>query len=242
MNAENNSNEVSATQVPAVAQSTALSTDTANRQGFESPSSQDDFEIPRAKLFHGLPTEYEDYPDAKPGMILNNITKEALPSVFIPIFRHIEWIRFNPRDSKDPAFDMNHDAGAVIWRSSNPSDPRVVKEGAFGPNGEVPIATKFLSFLSYFPGVNMPVIVSFSKTSFKAGKQLNTMLTFNTGDMWASKFTLASKLTKSGQNAYYVYEVKGAGKSDENEMAICQNLYDQFKAKPISAEADKSFE
>lgn len=217
---------------------TALSTNTENRKGFETPSSQDDFEIPRAKLFHGLPTEYEDYPNAKPGMILNNITKEELPHVFIPVFRHVEWIRFNPRDSKDPNFSFDHDAGAVIWRSSNPIDPRVIKDGAFGTNGEVPLATKFLSFLSYFPGIDMPIIVSFSKTSFKAGKQLNTMLTFSQGDMWASKFTLASKLTKSGQNAYYVFEVKGAGKSDENESAICANLYEQFKHKPIDNAKD----
>lgn len=219
---------------------TALSTDTTNRKGFESQSSQDDFEIPRAKLFHGLPTEYEDYPDAKPGQIINNITKEVLPAVFIPIFRHIEWIKFNPRDSKDPNFDSNFDAGAVIWRSTNPQDPRVIKDGAFGPNGELPTATKFLSFLSYFPGVNMPVIVSFSKTSFKAGKQLNTMLTFNTGDMWESKFSLSSKLTKSGQNAYYVFEIKGAGKSSEAEIAVAENLYNTFKSKPITAQAEES--
>ena len=230
--------------LPEVTKQTPLAVSTANREGFDSPTSQEDLIIPRAKLFHGLPTEYEDYPDAKPGQILNNVTKEPLPVVFIPIIRAVEWIRFNPQDAKDPNFNPQVEPGAVIWRSSDPNDPRVVEEGKFGEDGTPPLATKFLSFLSFFPGVLMPVIVSFSKTSFKAGKQLNSLLTFATGPMWSQKFSLTSRLTKSGGYSYYVFVVNQAGKPTDEELAICSGVYSQFKHKKIEVEvpADKPAE
>jgi hypothetical protein len=223
---------------PAIKKDNPLMASTANRRGFETQAQQEDLIIPRAKLFQGLPKEYEEYPDAKPGQLINNITKEILPATFVPILRASEWIRFNARKNTDPGFDPSIDPGAVIWRSSDPEDPRVIAEGKFGPNGEVPLATKFLSFLSYFPGVNMPVIVSFSKTSFKAGRQLNSLLSFAVGDMWSSKFALGSKLISTPEYSYYVLTVNLAGKPTDEEMAICEALYGQFRHRKIEAETE----
>ena len=215
------------------ATSTQLTTPTAQRQGFEVACQQEDLIVPRAKLFQGLPTEYEEYPDAKPGQILNTVTKEQLPPVFIPIKRQIEWIRFNPRDAKDPNFDKAFNPGDVIWRSTDPRDERVIAEGNWGANGEKPKATKIMSFLSLCPGMGMPVIISFMKTSYNTGKSINSVLEFNQGAMFAHKFALSSKMTKSDQYSYYVLQAKYAGKTTDEEYKQAEAIYNSFKHQVI---------
>lgn len=210
-------------------QNTQIAVPSQARQGFEVPCSTEDLIIPRAKLFQGLPTEYEEYPDAKPGQILNNVTKEVLPAVFIPIMRHIEWIRFNPRDGKDPNFDKAFQPGEVIWRSTNPNDERVIKESTWGVDGAKPLALKFLSFLSYFPGSSMPIVVSFYKTSFNAGKTVNSVLEYSKGNMYEHSFRLTTKMTKSDQYSYYVLQTAYAGKAKEEDMLEAKRFYESFK-------------
>jgi hypothetical protein len=211
-------------------QSTQVAVPQAVRPGFETPCQREDLIIPRAKLFQGLPTEYEDYPDAKPGQLLNNITKEVLPSVFIPIMRHIEWIRFNPRDAKDPNFDKAFNPGEVVWRSTDPNDPRVLAESTWGVNGEKPIALKFLSFLSYFPGSSMPIMLSFFKTSFNAGKTVNSVLEYSKGAMYEHRFKISTKMTKSEQYSYYVLQTAYNGKATAADLEEAKRLYESFKS------------
>ena len=146
------------------------------KRGLEEGVENEDVMIPRASLLQSLSPEIiEDthkHLNLKVGQIINSLTKEVLPDTFIPIIRFVTWVRFNPRNKEDKNFDPTYDAGATIWRSNDPHDERVLREGKFGPNGEKPLATKFVNFLCYFPGVEMPIVISFSKTSFKAGKQL----------------------------------------------------------------------
>lgn len=228
------SNEISKTQK----QELSVEYTNAPRQGFEVPCQREDLVVPRAKLFQGLPTEYEEYPDAKPGQILNNITKEVLPSVFVPLLRHIEWIRFNPRDAKDPNFDVAFGAGEVIWRSTDPNDPRVVEEAKWGPNGEKPKALKFLSFLSYMPGASMPIVISFFKTSYNAGKAVNSVLEYSKGAMYEHSFRLTSKMTKSDQYSYYILQATYAGKTAPEDLERCKELYSTFIKGNIQAKAE----
>ncbi len=216
------------------------------REGFEVSCQREDLIVPRAKLFNGLPKEFEDYPDAKPGQILNNITKEVLPPVFIPIMRHIEWIRFNagssklPDGSPNPAFDKAYEPSEVIWRSTDPNDPRVIKEAAWGPNGEKPLALKFLSFLSYFPGSSMPVMVSFYKTSLNAGKTINSVLEYSQGAMFAHSFKLTSKIVKTGEHSHYALQTSYAGKASSEDYSAAEKLYQSFKNANVQAKTEFS--
>ncbi|OQA55922.1 MAG: hypothetical protein BWY42_01257 [Candidatus Omnitrophica bacterium ADurb.Bin277] len=222
----------------AVKEETALAQSTGRGRGFEEPTAKEDLIIPRAKLFQGLPSEYDKYPDAKPGQILNSITKELLPSEFIPIFKFTNWVRFNPRNKEDRGFDPNAAPGAVIWRTNDPHDPRVEAEGKFGPNGEPPLATKFLNFFSVFPGCPMPVVVSFSKTSFKAGKQLLSIAQFSGGDMFGKKYALGSKKESGDSGSYYVLTVTPSGIVDGDLFKQAERLFDEFATKPIKVDEE----
>lgn len=229
---------------PVVQQSTAITIPDKPRQGFEVSCQREDLLVPRAKLFNGLPKEFENYPDAKPGQILNNITKEVLPALFVPIMRHIEWIRFNagspklPDGSPNPAFDKAFEPSEVIWRSTNPNDPRVIAESGWGANGEKPLALKFLSFLSYFPGSSMPVMVSFYKTSLNAGKSINSVLEYGSGAMYAHSFRLSTKITKTGEHSHYVFQATYAGKSTPEDYAAAEKIYNSFKDTNLQAKTE----
>lgn len=204
-------------------------------RGLEEQGSREDLIIPRAKLLQALsPEVIEDGKNFQSGLIINSVTKEILPSTFVPIFRFFNWARFNPRDQRDPNFNSDFGAGDLIWRSSDPLDPRVVKEGKFGPNGERPLAVKFINFFSHFPGVPMPVIVSFSSSSIKAGQQLNSMAQFSGDDMFACSYELSAKLESNDKGTYYVLRVKkGASVKGTEVFAQAEAWYEEYKPKKI---------
>lgn len=204
-------------------------------KGMEEPTQREDLIIPRANLLQALSPEVVENPkEFYPGLIINSLTKEELPEVFIPIFKFTEWIKFNPKDKKDPNFDQAFEPGALIYKTSDPHDPIVAKEGSFGPNGEKPTITKFLNFFSYFPGHNMPVVVSFCKTSLLAGKQLGSLIQFS-GDpaAFCKQYSLKAKQVSNDQFTWNIFVVKQAGVPLPTDYKIAESWYSQFKNKPI---------
>ena len=219
------------TQEIAKAQGGSLMQAEKEQRGFESGVDQQDLIIPRAKLIQALsPEMQEGLEGIKIGSIINSLTKEVLPDVFIPIFSFKNYIRFNPRSKDDPNFDADFEPGAIIWRSSDPSDPLVLEQTKFGPNGEKPVATTFLNFFSFFPGVTMPVIVSFSKTSYRTGKQLLSLGKFCGVDMFSRKYRLTSQM-ETNIGTYAVLRVAAIGEAAPEEFAVCERLWNDFAAK-----------
>ena len=227
-------NEIAKKQESSIAQRQAPG------RGAESGFQKEDLIIPRASLLQALsPEVVEPGSILRPGMIVNSLTKEVLPGTFIPVFVFANWLRFNPRDQKSPDFNPDFEPGAVIWKSSDPLDPRVVEQGKFGPNGEKPLATKFINFFSYFPGASTPVILSFSKTSFRAGRELLTLTQLGGGDMFSKKYALASKQDTNGQFTYFVFVVRQAGKPTDEEFQEAEAYWEQFHEKEIVVHDEK---
>ena len=220
-----------------------------NRKGLEEPSQQEDFIIPRAKLLQALSPEVVEHPDKfKPGMIINSLTLEVLPETFIPVFKFTNWIRFNPRNAKDQNYDPAYGPGDIIWRSKDPLDPRVIAESKFGEDGSNPLATKFLNFFAMFPGVDMPVIISFSKTSFKAGKRLLTLAQFATKDgqaidLFGRKYRLGVKQeVNDAKQMYFVLTVDPGDFVPAEELDGLAALWERFHAKPIQVHEEAAEE
>lgn len=219
-------------------QETALAATQPIRRGFEEDTDPDDLIIPRAKLLQALSPEVDEDPARfQQGMIINSLTKSEFPMdeekriTIIPVLKRTHWIRFNPRDKKSKDFDPQFEAGDIIWRSDNPLDPRVQAEGKFSTDGTPPKATKFIEFLAYVPGTTIPVLVSFSKTSFKAGKELLSLTQFADADMFAFKYYLKSKKETGDNGVYYVLKVQPAGKVDEKDFKIAEDMWKRFHKK-----------
>lgn len=203
---------------------------TAGR-GFEGVT-KEDLLIPRASLLQALSPEIVEGMDgAKAGQIRNSLTHDLLPSRVIPIFCFKNYMRFNPRNRQDAAFNPNYEAGAVIWRSIDPNDPKVQEECTFGENGENPLATTFLNVFSLFPGVSMPIVLSFSKTSYKTGKQLLSLARFCGGDFWSRAYQLGSTLVTNDKGSYYVFTVTSLGESSAEERTTAEGWWTMFSEK-----------
>src|SRR3990167_6045771 len=96
-------------------------------RGFEGGVDREDLILPRAVLLQALSPQIGEVDGLKAGMVINNITNEVLPEKFIPIFRYVEFLKFNPRDSKSPEYDHAFEPGALIWRITDPADPRAIE-------------------------------------------------------------------------------------------------------------------
>lgn len=203
------------------------------REGFEQGVDIDQLTIPRVKLLQGLSDEVKADPrNFIAGMLINSVTKETLTKNFIPLAKMpTSWIRFNPRDTKNPNFVPEFGPGAVVWRSSDPNDPRVLEQGKWGPNDEPPAATEYMNFLCYFEGFAIPLVLGFCKSSFKTGKDFFTMAFGFGGAMYTRKYDLTSVSKNKSGNDFFVLQVRSAGKCNEDELAIGKALFNTFGPK-----------
>lgn len=210
-------------------------------RGHEEPSDMEDLEIPRASLIQftseaAQAGRKEDRID--PGTIINSITKQPLGDVFIPIYKFTNFIQWNPRKKDDPNFDIAFEPGEMVFSTNNPADPRVVDGTKFGPNGEPPKVTKYMNFLCYFIGHRYPLVLSFAKTSFTAGKRLNSLTQFAAGDMFSNKYKLLVNQKESSGTKFFVMDVAPAGPATPEEYVIAEKWYEDFRGKNIKVHSD----
>lgn len=201
-----------------------------DRPGFEEGTFREDLLIPRVRMLQSISAEVQQDPRKFfAGSLINSVTKEPLPASFIPIKRlPNNWIRFNGRKKDDPSYVEGFEPGAIVWRSSDPKDPRVVAESQFGPKGEPPVATQFMNFLCYFEGFNIPLVLSFSKTSYMAGKAFWTMAIGTGRPMHADKYAIKTMQKSAKGNTFYVLSVEKGTAATADELEIGAALSEAF--------------
>jgi hypothetical protein len=201
----------------------------SDRRGFEEEVDQSDLIIPRVKIMQPTCEELkEPGTELRLGQIINSLTKEPLSQFFVPIFYGKEYLRFNPRKKDAPGFMQEFKPGALIWKTKDKNDPRVIAECQFGPNGEPPLAIEQLSFFSLFEGSPIPVILSFGKTSYKAGKNLLSLAKLRGGAMFSRKYRLQTILVKKDEGDYYVLKVDPCGDVDAETFKTAESYFNQF--------------
>ncbi len=211
-------------------------------RGHEQAATQEDLEIPRAKIVQFTSEEAKgaDVKDRIPaGTFINSVSKVEISSEFIPIFRYKTYTQWNPMKKDDINYDPAFEPGDMVFTTNDRHDPRVMEGINFGPNGEAPKVTQTINFLSYFPGQKLPLVLSFSKTSFKGGKKLNTLLEEAGGDMFTNKFKLSFKLEAKAGQEYYTIDVRGNGKANPEEFATCEAIFNRFRGQNIESMAHK---
>lgn len=230
-------------------QETAVSTQ-RSRRGFEQPIDNSDLIIPRVMLIQNTPpkTVEIDRKQCPPGTIINSVTAQPISDengsmIVIPIIFGMKWIRWNAQDKNKPGYDPNFELGAKIWESKDPKDPRVLSEGQFGPAGEAPLATKLIEFLVMIPGQKMPIVLSFMKTSYNAGKRLLTLAQFaeeESPDLFGMKYKVSAKETQNAEKqSYFILKVDPAGKCSEDEFKKAESLYNKFHGADIKVHGEE---
>ena len=82
----------------------------------------------------------------------------------------------------------------------------------------------------------MPVVVSITKTSYKAGKMLISLCQFAGGDMFSRAYRLISKQKETAGNKYFVLEVLSHKNANKDDFARAEAWYKQFRAAPIEVD------
>lgn len=206
-------------------------------RGHEDETTQDDYEIPRAKVVQFTSEEAQAVDAAdriQPGTFINGLSKRPISTNFIPVYRFKTYTMWNGRKGQ-PSYDPAFEPGAMIWSTNDRHDPKIGDGLDFGASGEPPKVTQSFNFLCYFQGEKIPMVLSFAKTSFKGGKRLNTLLMEAGGDMFSNAFRVIFSQAENNGNKYYVMDVRANGKASEDEFKLCEAWYNEFRGKDISA-------
>lgn len=222
-------------------ENTAVSTALSQGRGLEQSSDRKDLILPRAKKIEAMSPEMQDPELLKagihPGVIINSITKEILPEKFIPIIYFKQWIRFNANKEGDRGWVSGFGPRDIIYITQDKNDPRLLTDDVW--DGDLPpFATTFLNFLSVFEGQQVPVIISFGGTNFKAGRTLLSLATFKGGDLFSNKYRLTTKKKQNDMGTWYTLDVAYSEKANGGEYAVAESLYESLKVKDVQVHTD----
>lgn len=219
----------------------------AGREGLD----RSDIETPRLKLMQGLSPELETYDKLRPGMFFHTAAEHIFDGPFkaVPLYISKSYLLWNPRDSgggilaraddavhwspADTEFEVKLDAkdgghkvkwktaktvtqsGLANWGTMNPNDPQ-----------SPPAATLMYNYVLAFPEFPdlMPAVMTFQRSSIKAGRQFNSKLMTVRSPIFGCVFEFSSEDTtnKRGQNFKNV-SVVGAG------FVTDKALYEQYR-------------
>ena len=198
---------------------------------YDSNVGMEDIILPRVELLQALsPSVVDD--GMKPGTLVNNITKEDLgnPVKIVPLYLTKNWIRWKPRA----------EGGGIMWRSNDPKDERVINETKWGADGTKPLATAYLNFLCLVEGQDMPLILSFCNTSYKAGRKLLTLTKMVPGHIYNCQYDLTTSHRQNNLGSFYVFEVTKAGPSTSEQRENAAQVQAMFAGKDLNFESEGS--
>lgn len=209
-----------------------LTTEVEAPLGYEEDDSNE-LIIPRLKVMNALSPEVRDR-DAEEGTIINSISKaDKTDGVFVPVFffkNNILWrdradgggIECIARDAKvgTDSTGVSLACSACLKCEFDNS-----KEG----RDAVPTCTKYLNFFGFFNDDKTPIILSFSRTNYKEGKQMYTTAKLSRENMFNNQYTLGvKKLSKNG-NEWFVVSPKLEGPTSEEDRILARQMYDSYR-------------
>jgi len=81
----------------------------------------------------------------------------------------------------------------------------------------------------------MPLILSFEKTSFKAGNQLLSLAKFAGVNSFARKYKLVSKKSKNDSFQWFSFDVLQDGKPTDEEYQKAKSWFNEYRTKTFTA-------
>lgn len=200
--------------------------------GFEDEEASDVI-IPRIKVIQTLSPERKEK-QASEGDIINSLTKEKLNvKKFIPVFKFNNNVLWKDRSEGGGILCMARDG-----KVGTTSDDRTVfcsqcRKCEFDNNKQgkeaLPTCTKYINFFGFFEGERMPIILSFSKTSYNEGKKLYSLAKVTMQNMWNFGYTINEKLMVKGNNEWYIPVMTAAGPTDEADRAFALDLFKVYR-------------
>ena len=209
--------------------------------------------IPRIKLIQAISPELQDFQDAKAGQFWHTVAQENLgPSLkAIPIIIRKSYVLWAPRNDDRGilarAMDGIHwdpaDAEFTVKPKGSPNTvtyrtAKTVAESGLdqfgtsipGDNNSAPAASltyNMLWFLVDFPELSPSVIIN-TRSSVKPMQQLLSRIDSKPVAHYAQIYSISSVQQKGAEGPYFNFAYAGAGFADEDQAAICSQLFESF--------------
>lgn len=216
----------------AVVEKVDLALQDAAPLGFSDDDSTD-LIIPRVKVIQTLSPERKDK-EAAEGDIINSLTKDKLNGkVFIPVFKFNNNIWWKDRSeggginciARDAKHGVMSDGTNLICASCKRCEFDNTKQG----KGAIPSCTKYINFFGFFKGERMPIILSFSKTSYNEGKKMYSLAKVTMQNMWNYGYALNAKLLAKSGNEWYICVPTAAGATEQVDREFGLDLYKMYR-------------
>lgn len=209
--------------------------------GFEDEEASD-FSIPRVKVIQTLSPERKDK-IAEEGDIINSLTKDKLNGkVFVPVFKFNNNVLWKDRSEGGGINCIARD-GKVGVESDGTTKMCVACKRCEFDNSKtgkdaIPTCVKYINFFGFFAGERIPIILSFSKTSYNEGKKLYSLAKVTLQNMWNYGYTISAKLMAKGNNEWYIPVTTPAGATSEEDREFALGLYKAYRTNIASIEYD----
>lgn len=200
--------------------------------GFEDEEAGDVI-IPRVKVIQALSPERKDK-IADEGDIINSLTKDKLnEKTFIPVFKFNNNVWWRDRSeggginciARDGKVGIKSDDTQIMCAACRRCEFDNTKSG----KEALPTCTKYINFFGFFEGERMPIILSFSKTSYNEGKKLYSLAKVTMQNMFNYGYKLSAKLMSKGGNEWYVPVMTPVGPTSEEDRAFAANLFMMYR-------------
>lgn len=187
---------------------------------------QDDLELPRWQLIQAKSKLSEQ--GHQPGHLYNSVTNTSAASIeFIPLALPTKYSDILKKEFGKMVFEA---------RVFDQTDPRLTGLDYFGNRKEDRKANAVRAYV--YSGVSgmMPCMVTFKKTSYDAGKALNSMIVFSQVPAYFNKYKIDSveKVNPAGEK-YFVLRVEAIAKTTAEEQAFALKWASKVAAKSPEA-------
>jgi len=191
---------------------------------------KDDMQMPRIALAQQMSPELvEDNPKfidgLKQGMMFNSVTREIIGKgpIMVTVIRRDppRYVEFVPRDAGGGVKDPNVPA----------NDPRT----QFGPDGELPLATKFYDYILMRvdrPGFEL-IAASFKSTGLKVARNWNALIKLRNAPVFAGAYQLGVVKEKNAKGEFFNFSIKNAGWLTEEMAKHAEGAYEALKDRVV---------
>ena len=215
-----------------------------------------DIETPRLKLIQGVSPEIKENKQLRPGNFFHTSAEHIFEGPFriVPIFMDKRYVLWQPREMGggilaraddglhwQPAnkefkvkLDKKDGGHIVTWKTAKTVDESGLDQwGSFQPGDpdSPPAATLMYSFVVAFPDHPdlMPAVLSFQRSSLKAGRRFNTKLKTTRAPMFGLVFEVSASEDSNGTDDFYNINVVGNGRIDnEAQYRRYKSLHADF--------------
>jgi hypothetical protein len=209
--------------------------------------------IPRVKLMQAISPELQDFPEAKAGQFWHTIAQESLGPTLkaIPIIirksyvlwaprnddrgilaRAMDGVHWDPADAEFRVKPKGSPAEVVYHTKKTVAESKLDQFGTSIPGdpNSAPAASltyQMMWYLVDYPELSPSIIIN-TRSSVKPMQQLLSRIDSKPVAHYLQVYDIGSVQQKGAEGPYFNFSYTGAGFANEDQAAICSQMFEQF--------------